>query len=86
MKRLFQLMLSRPAIAVTFLILGIAIVSQKTTGQAVIIGEVYNLNDPDSIRQLGYSYPKTAEAVKSEFPQDTTGRAMLYISKVDDPE
>lgn len=83
---LLKLILARPAIAAMFFVIGVAVVSMNISGEPVMLGEVYNLNDPQSVQQLSYKYPETAAAVEREFPQNGTGRAVLYVSTVNDPE
>lgn len=85
-KAILKQLAGRPFIAVFFLVLGIAVTSNHLTGKPVFIGEVYNLNDPASVQQLSYSYPETAEGVLQEFPQDGSGRAIIYVSTWPDEE
>jgi hypothetical protein len=86
MKKLIQLAFARPAIAVFFFVLGVALVSNYVSGRPVLIGVVYNLNDPKSVSELEYVLPETAKAVREEIVQDSSGRVFLYISTVEDPE
>lgn len=79
MRKLAETLASRPFLVIFFFVLGVAVATNYLQGKPVILGQVYNLNDPASIQQMSYEYPETAAGAKKEFPQDGSGKAFLYI-------
>lgn len=77
MKRLLKIMLG-PALVLMLIVAGVLMLTGKQ------VAEVYDLTNPDSRRQLSYSYPTLFEGVekaieRGEIPNDMSGDVALVI-------
>ena len=49
----------------------------------MVVGMPYAINTPTELDRLAETHPLTAEAARKEFPQDGSGRDLLFIGNPD---